>query len=75
MTVYLVPDLFAYGLQKASLRQLGAVPVMASNLFPGWKRFFDVFFSLIVLLAASPFFVIMSSAHKDRGWGTGFLWA
>ena len=34
ISVYLVPDLFAHGLQRANLQQLGDMPIMVFNLFP-----------------------------------------
>jgi exopolysaccharide biosynthesis polyprenyl glycosylphosphotransferase len=69
ISVFMVPDLFAYGLQKARLQQLGEVQVLAFNLFPAWKRVFDVIFSALVLLAFSPLFLLIAILIKlgDRG--------
>ena len=70
--VYLIPDLFAYGLQKASLQQLGGVPVMAFNLFPPWKRFFDIIFSLFILLIISPCLLLVAVLVKLEDGGPVF---
>jgi exopolysaccharide biosynthesis polyprenyl glycosylphosphotransferase len=69
IAVYLIPDLFAYGLQKAHLQQLGDLPVMSFNLFPLWKRIFDMLFAAIVLVVASPLFLIITFLIKreDNG--------
>lgn len=50
VNVLIAPDLFAFGLQKARLIQWGNIHVMAFNLFPQWKRIFDIIFSSIILL-------------------------
>ena len=62
--VLMVPDLFAYGLQRAKLQQIGEVPVLAFNLFPGWKRDFDLIFSALALLALAPLFLLIAILIK-----------
>jgi len=70
--VLMVPDLFAYGLQKAKLQQIGEVPVLAFNLFPAWKRTFDVIFSALALLALAPLFLLIALLLKMTGRGPVF---
>lgn len=72
ISVYLVPDLFAYGLQKARLQQLGEIPVMMFNLFPAWKRFFDIVFSILILIITSPLFALFSLLIKLSDGGPVF---
>ena len=71
-SVYLVPDLFAYGLQKARLQQLGEIPVMMFNLFPAWKRLFDIVFSILILIVTSPLFALLSLLIKLSDGGPVF---
>lgn len=67
--VFMVPDLFAYGLQRARLQQIGEVPVLAFNLFPAWKRLFDLIFAALTLLLLAPLFLLIAILIKlsDRG--------
>ncbi|NTV12473.1 MAG: sugar transferase [Desulfobulbaceae bacterium] len=70
--VLMVPDLFAYGLQRAKLQQIGKVPVLAFNLFPAWKRTFDVIFSILALLALAPLFLLIALLIKISSRGPVF---
>lgn len=72
ISVFLVPDLFAFGLQKARLRQWGDVPIMAFNLFPGWKRIFDMFFASFIIVLTSPIFLIIMGLIKQEDGGPIF---
>jgi exopolysaccharide biosynthesis polyprenyl glycosylphosphotransferase len=72
ISVFLIPDLFAYGLQRANLQQLGHMPIMAFNLFPAWKRFFDLGFSLLALILTTPLFVIIALLIKLEDGGPVF---
>jgi len=72
INVYLIPDLFAYGLQRANLQHFGDIPIMVFNLFPAWKRFFDLFFSFISLILTAPLFVIIAILIKIEDGGPVF---
>jgi len=72
ISVFLVPDLFAYGLQRANLQQLGDIPIMVFNLFPAWKRFFDLAFSLVSLILTAPLFAIIALLIKFEDGGPVF---
>jgi exopolysaccharide biosynthesis polyprenyl glycosylphosphotransferase len=72
INVLLVPDLFIFGLQKARLVQWGEIPLMAFNLFPRWKRLFDIVFSLIVLTLGAPFFMLIALLIKLEDGGPVF---
>lgn len=71
-SVFMVPDMLAYGLQKARLQQIGEVPVLAFNLFPTWKRIFDLLFSSLVLLALTPLFLVIALLIKLADGGPVF---
>lgn len=73
INIYLVPDLFAYGLQRANLQQLGDFPIMVFNLFPVWKRFFDLAFSSIVLILTTPLFALIALIIKIEDGGPVFF--
>jgi exopolysaccharide biosynthesis polyprenyl glycosylphosphotransferase len=62
--VLMVQDLFSFGIQKARTQQLGELQVMDFYLFPRWKRVFDVLFSVIIILATSPLWLIIMLAVK-----------
>ena len=72
ISVYIVPDLFAYGLQKARMQQFGEISVMMFNLFPAWKRFFDIIFSSVVLLIISPCLLLVALLVKLEDGGPVF---
>jgi len=67
--VFLVPDLFTLGLQRARMHQIGDLYLLDLNLFPEWKRSFDVLFSLLVITITSPIWLIIIILIKkeDRG--------
>ena len=73
ISVYLVPDLFAYGLQRANLQHLGKIPIMVFNLFPTWKRFFDLVFSAVILILTSPIFALIALVIKLEDGGPVFF--
>ncbi len=70
--VYLVPDLFAFGLQKANLHRLGELALMSFNLFPPWKRWFDIVFSLLALTLTLPLWIPMALLIKREDGGPVF---
>ena len=57
--IFLVPDLYIYGLHHAEIQSLGDMLVLSFNPDTSWKRVFDVVFSSIALLAASPLLLIV----------------
>jgi exopolysaccharide biosynthesis polyprenyl glycosylphosphotransferase len=62
--VLMVQDLFSFGIQKARTQQLGELQVMDFYLFPRWKRVFDIFFSLIIILTTFPLWLVIMLAVK-----------
>jgi exopolysaccharide biosynthesis polyprenyl glycosylphosphotransferase len=70
--VFLVPDLFTMGLQKASMHQMGDLHLLDLNLYPGWKRFFDILFSLFIIIFTSPIWLIIILLIKKEDSGSVF---
>jgi len=62
--IYLVPDLYVFGLHHAEIQSLGKMLVLNFNPHTEWKRGFDVLFSLIVLLTSLPLTLFISLLIK-----------
>ena len=54
VAVFLVSDLFNLGIQKGRIHKMGELNIMDFNLFPGWKRAFDIIFSLMIIISTLP---------------------
>ena len=67
--VFLVPDLFTLGIQKTKIHQFGDLHLLDLNLFPTWKRIFDIIFSSIVIIGTIPLWlvIIMLIKLEDGG--------
>lgn len=67
--VFLVPDLFTLGIQKSKIRQIGELYLLDFNLFPAWKRLFDILFSLAVIILTFPIWltIIVFIKMEDKG--------
>ncbi|WP_136798300.1 sugar transferase [Desulfosediminicola ganghwensis] len=52
--IYLIPDLYLYGLHHAELQSLGDLIILNFNPHTEWKRSFDVLFSMFVLTVTLP---------------------
>ena len=64
--IYLVPDLYIFGLHHAQIQSLGDMLVLNFNPDSSWKRLFDVFFSIAILLFTAPLmFLIMLIIKLD----------
>jgi exopolysaccharide biosynthesis polyprenyl glycosylphosphotransferase len=70
--VFMVPDLFTFGIQKSRVHHLGELHFLDLNLFPEWKRAFDIFFSLMVILLTLPFWLIIVALIKWEDGGPIF---
>jgi putative colanic acid biosysnthesis UDP-glucose lipid carrier transferase len=62
--IYLVPDLYIFGLHHAEMQSLGNLLILNFNPHTEWKRSFDVIFSLLVLLITLPLTIAISIAIK-----------
>lgn len=67
--IYLVPDLYLYGLHHAELQSLGKMLILNFNPHTEWKRSFDVIFSLLVITLGMPVLALIALLIKveDRG--------
>ncbi len=57
--LYLVPDLYIFGLHHAEIQSLGDMLVLNFNPDSSWKRIFDVIFSSVVLFMSAPLMLII----------------
>lgn len=62
--VYLIPDLFAFGLKRAKLIEWGSYPLMIFNLFPWHKRLFDIIFASLFITVLSPLYLFIAIIIK-----------
>lgn len=69
VNVLMVPDLFTVGIQKAKVDYIGNMPLMDLNLFPTWKRTFDIVFSVGIIIVTLPLWILIVLVIKleDRG--------
>ncbi len=69
VAVFLVSDLFNLGIQKGRVHKMGELNIMDFNLFPGWKRAFDIIFSLMIIISTLPIWVMIMILIKmeDNG--------
>ncbi len=70
--IYLVPDLYVFGLHHAEIQSLGNTLVLNFNPNTEWKRSFDVIFSLMVLTLISPLLLVISVLVKLQDGGPIF---
>ncbi|XOF33471.1 MAG: sugar transferase [Candidatus Electrothrix sp. YB6] len=57
--IFLVPDLYIFGLHHAEIQSVGDMLVLNFNPASDWKRAFDIMFSLSVLLLSSPLLLLI----------------
>jgi len=62
--IYLVPDLYLFGLHHAEVQSLGKMLILNFNPHTEWKRGFDILFSLCVLTLCSPVMLFISLLVK-----------
>jgi len=62
--IFLVPDLYIFGLHHAEIQSLGEMLVLNFNPDRQWKRTFDIIFSSCVLLLGAPVFLLLAIAIK-----------
>jgi exopolysaccharide biosynthesis polyprenyl glycosylphosphotransferase len=67
--IYLVPDLYVFGLHHAEMQSLGSMLVLNFNPHTEWKRGFDILFSTGVLVFSLPLMFIISLLIKLEDWG------
>ena len=62
--IFLVPDLYIFGLHHAEIQSLGDMLILSFNPATTWKRAFDVIFSSLVLFVSAPFMLIIATLIK-----------
>ncbi len=70
--IYLIPDLYVFGLHHAEVQSLGDMLILNFNPHTEWKRGFDVIFSSLVLLFMSPIFLLIAGIIKFSDGGPVF---
>ncbi len=67
--LYMVPDFFAFYLLHSRVEQIGNVIMLNFNPYMAWKRYFDLFFSVLAIIAFSPLMFLIAILIKleDRG--------
>ncbi|PIE56599.1 MAG: UDP-phosphate galactose phosphotransferase [Desulfobulbus propionicus] len=62
--IFLVPDLYVYGVHHAEIQSMGEMLVLNFNPDASWKRTFDVVFSSVVLACIWPLFLLIGLLIK-----------
>jgi exopolysaccharide biosynthesis polyprenyl glycosylphosphotransferase len=70
--IYLIPDLYLYGLHHAELQSLGKLLLLNFNPHTEWKRSFDIIFSIFALLFTLPVTLCISVLIKLEDGGPIF---
>ncbi len=70
--IFLVPDLYVFGLHHAELQSLGKLLILNFNPHTEWKRGFDIIFSSLALFFSAPFFLLISLLVKLEDGGPVF---
>ena len=71
--IYLVPDLYIFGLHHAEIQSLGDMLVLNFNPDTSWKRTFDVIFSSVVLVLSAPLLLLIVLCIKLDSRGPVFI--
>jgi len=70
--IYLVPDLYVFGLHHAEIQSLGNTLVLNFNPNTEWKRSFDIIFSLLVIIGTLPLTILIAILVKLQDGGPVF---
>ena len=70
--IYLIPDLYLYGIHHAELQSLGDLIILNFNPHTEWKRSFDILFSLVVLIFTLPLTITIALLIKLSDGGPVF---
>jgi len=71
-TLYMVPDLFAYGLYNARMEAFGNLLLLNFNPEFRIKRYFDVVFSIMVIVLSLPLTLVIAFLIKIQDGGPVF---
>ena len=70
--IFLVPDLYVYGLHHAEIQSLGQMLILNFNPHTEWKRSFDLIFSIAVLIGTFPLTLLIALLIKLSDGGPVF---
>lgn len=70
--IYLVPDLYLYGLHHAEIQSLGSLLILNFNPNTEWKRSFDLVFSVFAVLMTLPLTLLIALFIKIGDGGAIF---
>lgn len=70
--IYLVPDLYLYGLHNAEMQSLGSLLILNFNPNTEWKRSFDLIFSVSILICTLPLTLLIAALVKISDGGPVF---
>lgn len=62
--IYLLPDLYVYGLHHAEIQSLGSMLILNFNPNTEWKRSFDLVFSIFAIIVTLPITLIVALLVK-----------
>jgi putative colanic acid biosysnthesis UDP-glucose lipid carrier transferase len=71
--IYLIPDLYIFGLHHAEIQSLGQLLILNFNPHTEWKRSFDVVFSVLAIIFTLPFTLLISVLIKLEDGGPVFF--
>ncbi|MGW8194185.1 MAG: sugar transferase [Desulforhopalus sp.] len=70
--IYLVPDLYLYGLHHAEIQSLGELLILNFNPNTEWKRGFDIIFSIVAIICTLPLTLLIAVLVKISDGGPVF---
>ncbi len=70
--IYLIPDLYVFGLHHAEIQSLGDLLILNFNPNTEWKRSFDLIFSISAVVFTLPFTLIIALLIKLSDGGPVF---
>ncbi len=70
--IFLVPDLYLYGLHHSEMQSLGSMLILNFNPNTEWKRGFDLVFSLAALIGTLPLTLLIALLIKLSDGGPVF---
>ena len=70
--IFLVPDLYLYGLHHAEMQSLGSLLILNFNPNTEWKRSFDLIFSVVILICTLPITLFIAALVKLNDGGPVF---
>lgn len=67
--LYMVPDFFTFYLLNSKIESIGNTIMLNFNPYMAWKRYFDLFFSIIAIIVSLPVTLVISLLIKIEDGG------